>query len=141
MRPGWIVGHQDAAPYNAAMDGDRLVGFFDWGTAGPSSRENDLAFSAITWVSLASNRGQQWDFHDIKDRCRRFHLLLDSYGYDGDRLAFRTVIPQRARRQAGVIRDMAEAGDPAMIAILPIADRLERCATDVEALPDGFWAR
>jgi hypothetical protein len=121
------------------MDGDRLVGFFDWDTAGPSSRENDLAISAITWVPLASNQDERLDVHDIKDRSRGFHLLLDSYGYDGDRHGFRAVIPQRARRQAGVIRDMAGAGDPAMVALLPIADRLERCATDVEALPDDFW--
>jgi hypothetical protein len=32
VQPGLIVGHQDAAPYNAVMDGDRLVGFCDWDT-------------------------------------------------------------------------------------------------------------
>jgi uncharacterized protein YndB with AHSA1/START domain len=45
MRPGLIVGHQDPAPYNAVVDGERLVGFYDWDIAGPSSREWDLAFS------------------------------------------------------------------------------------------------
>src|SRR5580700_5966289 len=30
MRPGLIVGHQDAAPYNAVIDGEQLVGFCDW---------------------------------------------------------------------------------------------------------------
>jgi hypothetical protein len=30
MRPGVDRRSQDAAPYNAVMDGDRLVGFFDW---------------------------------------------------------------------------------------------------------------
>jgi hypothetical protein len=34
---------------------------------------------------------------------------------------------------------MAGAGDPASIALLPIADLLERSAADVEALPDQFW--
>jgi hypothetical protein len=42
MRPGLIVGHQDAAPYNAVVDGEWLVGFYDWDIAGPSSREWDL---------------------------------------------------------------------------------------------------
>jgi hypothetical protein len=51
----------------------------------------------------------------------------------------RAVIAQRARRQASVIRGMAEGGDPAAIALLPIAGRLQRSATDVEALPDDFW--
>ena len=133
MRPGWIVGHQDAAPYNAVMDGDRLVGFVDWDIASPSPREFDIAFSAILWVPLASASPIDADGR------RRFHLLLDSYGYEGDRHAFATVIPERARRQAGVIRDMADKGDPASVALLPIAGTLSKAAADVEALPEDFW--
>ena len=142
MRPGLVVGHQDAAPYNAVVDGDRLVGFCDWDIAGPSSREWDLAFSALPWVPLALPRdGTPLSGHDVEDRSRRFHLLLDAYGHDGDRHAFRAVIPQRARVQAGVIRRTTDAGDPASIALLPIADLLERSASDVGALPGDFWLR
>jgi hypothetical protein len=36
---------------------------------------------------------------------------------------------------------MADAGDRASVALLPIADLLERSAADVEALPDQFWLR
>jgi thiamine kinase-like enzyme len=137
-----IVGHQDAAPYNAVVDGDRLVGFCDWDIAGPSSPNWDLAFSALTWVPLASPRdGTAVTSQDLQERSRRLHLLLEAYGYAGDRRVFATVVPQRARRQAGVIRRMADAGDPASIALLPIADLLERSAGDVEALPDAFWVR
>ncbi|MET7419895.1 aminoglycoside phosphotransferase family protein [Dactylosporangium sp. NPDC005555] len=140
MGPGLVVGHQDAAPYNAVVDGDRLIGFCDWDIAGPSSRDWDLAFSALTWVPLASPRdGAPLSDHDLRERSRRLQLLLDAYGYDGDRRAFGTVAPQRARRQAGVIRQMADAGDAASVALLPIADLLERSATAVEALPDDFW--
>jgi hypothetical protein len=140
MQPGWIVGHQDAAPYNAVMDGDRLVGFFDWDTASPSSREDDLAFSALLWVPLtAPDAGQQSGSHDLSDRSRRLHLLLDAYGYDSDRAAFGAVIVRRGRRQAGVIRGMADAGDRASTALLPIAGRLEQSASYVETLPAGFW--
>jgi hypothetical protein len=135
MAPGLVVGHQDAAPYNAVVDGDVLVGFYDWDIAGPSSREWDLAFSVLPWVPLAAPD------HDVYERSRRFHLLLDAYDYEGDRRVFATVVPQRARRQAGVIRSMADAGDAASIALLGVAEMLERSATDVEALPDGFWAR
>jgi hypothetical protein len=131
MQPGLVVGHQDAAPYNAVMDGDRLVGFFDWDMASPSTREFDLAFSALVWVPLNP---------DSPDRSRRLHLLLDAYGYDGDRHAFGPVVVRRARRQAGVIRDMAGGGDQAAIALLPIAAHLERSASHVETLPDDFWA-
>jgi hypothetical protein len=121
MQPGWIVGHQDAAPYNAVMDGDRLVGFFDWDTASPSPRDDDLAFSALLWVPLtAPDAGEQSDSHNVRNRSRRLHLLLDAYRYDGDRRAFGAMIVQRARRQAGTIRSMAEAGDRAAIALLPM---------------------
>jgi hypothetical protein len=140
MRPGLIVGHQDAAPYNAVVDGDRLVGFFDWDTAGPSTREVDLAFSMLPWVPLASPAvGTALSSQDIDERSRRLHLFLDAYGYDGDRRAFATAVPERARRQAGVIRSMAADGDPASIALIPIANLLERSASDVEVLPGCFW--
>jgi len=140
MQPGWIVGHQDAAPYNAVMDGDRLIGFFDWDTASPSRREDDLAFSALLWVPLtAAEAAEQSGSHDVRDRSRRLHLLLDAYRYDSDRRAFGAVVVRRARRQAGVIRSMADAGDGASIALLPIASRLEQSASYVEALPGDFW--
>jgi hypothetical protein len=139
MQPGWIVGHQDAAPYNAVMDGDRLVGFFDWDIAFPSPREDDLAFSALLWVPLTEPDAGDTGPHDVQDRSRRLHLLLDSYGYDSDRRAFSAAIVQRARRQAAAIRHMADAGDPAATALLPIATRLDQAASYVEALPDDFW--
>ena len=126
MRAGLIVGHQDAAPFNAVVDGERLVGFYDWDIAGPSSREWDLAFSMLPWVPLASDAPGPSDAAgaggpDGGERSRRFHLLLDAYGFEGDREVFGSVVPQRARRQAGVIRRMAAAGDPACVALLPIA--------------------
>ena len=61
--------------------------------------------------------------------------------FDIDREVFRSVVPQRARRQAGVIRRLAAAGDPACVALLPIAGLLESSAVDVEALPRDFWLR
>jgi hypothetical protein len=78
---------------------------------------------------------------DAGERSRRFHLLLDAYGFEGDRAVFASVVPQRARRGAGVIRRMAAAGDPACAALLPIAGLLESSAVDVEALPRDFWLR
>ncbi|HEY0932194.1 MAG TPA: hypothetical protein VGD91_00500 [Trebonia sp.] len=142
MRPGWVVGHQDAAPYNAVMDGARLAGFFDWDTASPSSREDDLAFSALLWVPLtAPEAGRRSGPPDAGDRSRRLHLLLDAYRYGGDRRAFGAVVVRRARRQAGVIGGMAESGDRASIALLPVASRLEQSASQVEALPGDFWEK
>jgi hypothetical protein len=140
MQPGWIVGHQDAAPYNAVMDGGRLVGFFDWDIAFPSPREEDLGYSALLWVPLtAPDPGEQPGPDHVRDLSRRLHLLLDTYRYDSDRRAFGAAIVERARRQASAIRSMADAGDRAAIALRPIASRLDRAASYVEALPGGFW--
>ncbi|WP_281904124.1 phosphotransferase [Phytohabitans aurantiacus] len=136
MRPGLIIGHQDAAPHNAVVAGDKLVGFFDWDTAGPSPREFDLAFSALLWVPLTAPVREE----EIADRCRRLHVLLDAYGYDEDRHGLGPVVRERALRQAGVIRQMAEAGDPASIALIPIATILERSAAALATLPTDFWA-
>jgi hypothetical protein len=77
MRPGLIVGHQDAAPYNAVVDGERLVGFCDWDIAGPSPREWDLANSMLAWVPLASDEPGPPDAAggggpDAGERSRRF---------------------------------------------------------------------
>ncbi len=55
--------------------------------------------------------------------------------------AFNAAIIQRARRQAGIIREMADAGDRAATALLPIASRLDQAASYVETLPDDFWTR
>jgi len=141
MGPGLVIGHQDAAPYNAVVDGDRLVGFCDWGAAGPSSREFDLALSALWWVPLCPPATVgPLGFSDFSGRSRRLHLLLDAYGYDADRRAFGDVIVQRARRQAAAIRQMTDDGDTAAARLLFVADAFEAAASDVEVQPDGFWA-
>jgi hypothetical protein len=142
MRPGMIVGHQDAAPYNAVMDGDRLVGFCDWDTAGPSSREFDLALSALWWVPFCPpHEVERLGFHDFDGRSRRLHVLLDAYGYDGDRREFGAVIVERAGRQAAAIRQMADGGNPAAVQLLFVAEYFEWAASYVGALAHEFWTR
>jgi hypothetical protein len=142
MEPGLVIGHQDAGPYNAAVvNGDRLVGFFDWDTAGPSTREFDMALAVIWWVPLCPpSVAEGLGFRNSADRSRRLHLMLDAYGYEGDRHAFGAAVVQRAQRQATGMREMAEAGDRAAIGLLHVAGYFEQSASDIEALPDDFWA-
>jgi aminoglycoside phosphotransferase (APT) family kinase protein len=135
--PGLIIGHHDASPYNAVWDGDGLVGFVDWDTTGPSPREFDLAYLALTWVPLQARHVAEFQgFTAFADRSRRFHILLDAYGYDGDRSAFADVIIGRALRQAAIIRRMVEGGQTAL---RPFADQLEQAAAEIRALPESFW--
>jgi hypothetical protein len=131
-RPDLIIGHHDAAPYNAVWLDGRLVGFADWDTAGPSTRELDLAYAALWWVPLhARHVVAPLGFTRFDDRARRLDLLLDAYGYDGDRVAFRGAVAHRARVNASVIRRRAE-GDPVYRALLTQAEDLEQAALEVE---------
>jgi hypothetical protein len=139
-RPGLVIGHLDASPWNAVWEGDQLVGFVDWDTASPGQREDDLAFSVLTWVPLlTAGIAEAVGFRDAGDRRRRFHLLLDAYGYSGDRTAVRDAIAGRVGRNVGMIRQLAEGGEPTFQRMLPWAADLERSGEEVAALPDAFW--
>jgi hypothetical protein len=140
-KPGLVIGHHDAAPFNAVWRDRTLVGFVDWDTAGPSSRELDLAYVALTWVPLHARRVVAgYGFTAFDDRARRLHLLLDAYRYEGDRSAFGDHVARRARVNAAGIRRMAETGGPAYAALLPTAVDFEEAAAEIEALPPEFWA-
>ena len=141
-RPGLVIGHHDAAPHNAVWRQGRLVGFVDWDVAGPSSREFDVAYSALMWVPLLAS-GSAWPMasQPMEERYRRLHLLLDAYGYGDDRLALREAVPTRARRNAEVVRRLADAGDPVFQALRGQAADLDRSAQQVDELPESFWRR
>jgi hypothetical protein len=139
-KPGLVIGHHDAAPFNAVWRDRTLIGFVDWDTAGPSSRELDLAYVALTWVPLHARRVvAEYGFTAFDDRARRLRLLLDAYGYDGDRSAFGGHVAHRARVNAAAIRRMAAAGGSAYTALLPVAADYEEAAAEVETLPPEFW--
>jgi len=139
-RPGLVIAHLDAAPWNVVWADDELVGFVDWDTASPSRREEDLAFSALTWVPLlTAGIAEPVGFTDPGDRRRRFHLLLAAYGYDGDPVAVRDAILGRAERNVAVIRELAATGEPTFERMLPWAADLERSGAEVAALPAEFW--
>jgi hypothetical protein len=138
--PGLLIAHLDASPWNAVWADDGLVGFVDWDTASPSRREDDLAFSALTWVPLLTAEvAVPAGFADPADRHRRFHLLLDAYGYTVDRSAIRDAIIGRVERNVAVIRRLADGGEPTFQRMLPWAAYLERSGSEVAELPDGFW--
>lgn len=138
--PGLLIGHLDASPWNVVWaDGD-LVGFVDWDTASPSRGEDDLAFSALTWVPLLTAEiAEQVGFGDPADRYRRLHLLLDAYGYTGDRIVIRDAILGRVERNVAMIRLFADGGEPTFQRMLPWAALLERSGNEVAELPDEFW--
>jgi hypothetical protein len=113
-RPGLIIGHNDAAPYNAAWADGRLVGFFDWDFAAPVTPEWDLAFTAFAWVPLHARQVVAAEgFTAFAQRPRRLRLFLDAYGWSGPLEQFIEIVRQRVSATAQGIRRTAAAGDPA----------------------------
>ena len=141
-QPGLLIAHLDASPWNAVWADGALAGFVDWDTASPSRREDDLAFSALTWVPLLTAEvAGPAGFGDAAGRRRRFHLLLDGYGYTGDPAAVRDAIIGRVERNVAMIRQFADGGEPTFQRMLPWAADLERSGNEVAELPDEFWQR
>ena len=119
-QPGLVIAHLDASPWNAVWADGALTGFVDWDTARPSRREDDLAFSALMWVPLLTAEvAEPAGFGDAADRRRRFHLLLDGYGYAGDPTAIRHAIIGRVERNVAMIRQLADGGEPTFQRMLP----------------------
>ncbi|GAA3293002.1 hypothetical protein GCM10020218_069070 [Dactylosporangium vinaceum] len=112
-RPGMVIGHNDAAPYNAVWADGRLVGFFDWDFAGPVTPEWDLAFTAFAWVPLHARHVVAAEgFTAFAERPRRLRLFLDAYGWGGELGAFVEIVRARVDASARGIRQHAADGDP-----------------------------
>ncbi|WP_433788849.1 phosphotransferase [Actinoplanes sp. CA-252034] len=138
-RPGLIIGHNDAAPYNAVWNGDRLVGFFDWDFAGPVTVEWDLAFTAFGWVPLHARHVVAAEgFTAFAERPRRLRLFLDSYGWDGSITEFIDIVRQRVSASADGIRRAAAAGDSTFTRMITngVDADLETAVTELGDFPE-----
>ena len=125
VAPGAVIGHNDAAPYNAVWRGrlgasrpsgddptSRLIGFVDWDFASPCPAIWDLAFVACAWVPLhARDVAASEGFTDFDDRPRRLRVLLDAYGYDGTISLLLEVVRARLHDHIRGIRELAGSGD------------------------------
>jgi hypothetical protein len=110
--PGEIICHNDAAPYNAAWVGDRLLGFFDWDFAGPAALEWDLAFTACAWVPMhARHVAAAEGFTAFGDRRRRLSLFLGAYGWEGQVADLLAVLDRRLQAHCEDVLRLAREGD------------------------------
>lgn len=133
-RDGLIVGHNDAAPYNAVRRNERIVAFIDWEFAAPVTREWDLAYVAFSWVPLhARDVVEAEGFTDLPARPARLQQLLHRYGWQGDPAAFVHVVRTRAQSMADGLRGLADDGDEDAIRLVAQghADSCERAAAEL----------
>jgi hypothetical protein len=112
--PGVVIAHNDAAPYNAVWNDQGLVGFIDWDMAGPRHVDDDLAWSAFSWVPLhAQHVVAAEGFADFDRRRERLSGFLRHYGspLTPDQILHR--LSPMIEAQVEQIRQRAAGGDDA----------------------------
>ncbi len=145
LRPGELIGHHDAAPYNAVWraaptgtdpgDGE-LIGFIDWDLAGPATPLRDLAFVVLSWVPLTARDVATADgFPPQADRARRLRILLDAYEWSGTVREVLSAVRQRALDHGAGLRSAAEAGYGPAAALVAegVADAFDRAVAELDA--------
>lgn len=135
LRPGELISHNDAAPYNAVWTGTGLV-VIDWDVAHPMPPLRDLAFMALMWVPLTARDVAAADgFPPDVDRERRLGLLLDAYGWTGTEAEVLAAVRQRALEHADGLRAAADAGyGPAVELVAEgVADAFDRAVAELDA--------
>lgn len=136
-RPGLVIGHNDAAPYNAVWRDGALVGFIDWDMAGPVSREQDVAFMAFGWVPLhARHAAAAEGFTHFAARPARLRRFLAAYGWDATITDFLEAVRARISAHTASMRALATAGDPVFtrLAGQGIADALDKAVAELDHL-------
>jgi len=139
--PGDVIGHNDAAPYNAVWRVEphgsraaRLVGFIDWDFAAPCPAVWDLALLGFSWVPLhARDIVTSAGFTDFADRPRRLRLLLSSYGYSSSTDTLLDAVQACVAAHAVGVRERAEAGDPLFRGLVDdgVIDGLDRALDEL----------
>ena len=145
LGPGELVGHHDAAPYNAVWrptpresdpDHGELVGFVDWDLAHPAEPVRDLAFVLLTWVPLTARDVAIADgFPPDVDRAGRLRLLLEAYEWAGTVEEALAAVRLRALEHATGLRAAADAGYGPAAALVAegVAEAFDRAVTELGA--------
>jgi len=111
-KPGLMVAHNDAAPYNAVWGAGRPVGFVDWDMAGPVTKEADLAWMAFSWVPLHARAVVSAEgLSAFSARRKRLENLLALYGWEGTTQDVLGLVAVRITDQLQTVRATANAGD------------------------------
>lgn len=136
-RPGLIIGHNDAAPYNAVWRTGRLAGFIDWDMAGPVTPAWDLPFTAFSWVPLHARQVVAREgFTNFGSRPAGLRLFLAEYGWTGTTSDFLDAVRARIRAHAAGVRTLAATGDPLFTRLVAhgVADDLDTALAELDEI-------
>lgn len=77
QEPQEVVCHGDFTPYNVALQGNEVIGIFDFDTAHPAPRVWDLAFSIYSWAPFKTDPIDR--LGSLAEQIQRAKLFCDSY--------------------------------------------------------------
>ena len=117
-QPVEVVCHGDFAPHNLVLDGNRVIGVFDFDAAHPGPRVWDLAYALYRWAPLTRTESPG-EFWSQAEKIERARIFLDAYGLNrDDRLGFVALVVERLLALVAFMRAQAAAGNTAFQANL-----------------------
>lgn len=109
-----VICHGDYAPYNVALNGNKVVGIFDFDTAHPAPRIWDVAYAVYCWAPFKTNSYDS--LGDLTEQSIRAKQFCDSYGLSHeDRVRLVDTIISRIQALVDFMRDEATKGNEAFI--------------------------
>jgi hypothetical protein len=130
---GEIICHNDVAPWNTVLVGERPIAFIDWDFAAPAPRAWDIAYALWRFVPLYSDEERDDGFGSPAERARRMALFCDACG-----LTDRSDVIATIERRQGAIHDTlatwATAGVPGFADRVAEAISISGDLADVEVM-------
>ncbi|WP_019617059.1 aminoglycoside phosphotransferase family protein [Psychromonas ossibalaenae] len=130
--PQEVICHGDYAPYNVTLNGNKVVGIFDFDTAHPAPRIWDAAYAVYCWAPFKTNPYDS--LGDLTEQSIRAKQFCDSYGLlHEDRVQLVDVIISRVQALVDFMHDEAAKGNEAFIVNIKDGHHLAYIA-DIEYL-------
>lgn len=76
--PEEVICHGDFTPYNVSLDGNKVVGVFDFDTAHPAPRVWDLAYSIYCWAPFKTDSIDS--LGTLSEQVKRAKTFCEAYG-------------------------------------------------------------
>ncbi|PSU29041.1 aminoglycoside phosphotransferase family protein [Photobacterium lutimaris] len=130
--PQEVICHGDYAPYNVALNGNTVVGVFDFDTAHPATRIWDVAYAVYCWAPFKTHPCDS--LGDLTEQTIRAKQFCDSYGlsHEGRTQLVDTII-SRLRALVDFMHSEAAKGNEAFIGNIKDGHHLAYIA-DIEFL-------
>ncbi|MDO6580239.1 aminoglycoside phosphotransferase family protein [Photobacterium sp. 2_MG-2023] len=108
--PAEVICHGDFTPYNVALNGNEVVGVFDFDTAHPAPRLWDIAYSVYCWSPFKTDPIDKMG--TLNTQIARARLFCDSYCVsNSDRQKLVTEIITRLQSLVTFMLAQADTGD------------------------------